>query len=149
MCEEGREQDLTQRSTRPQLPSLLPVVFRSRCCARCSCFVGCVTPCGAASSTAHAQGPLLGPLIFACFLLPASAGLPKGFCPRSKLPRGCQTAGTWPLTARARRKSTARVAFLTHFSRASHCWHLIQHRPIETDMVSSSSEDEDILALRS
>lgn len=41
-------------------------------------------------------------------LLPASRfrWASKGLCPQSKLPRGCQTAGTWPLTARARMKST-------------------------------------------
>ena len=49
-------------------------------------------------------------------LLPASAGLPEAFCPQSKLPRGCQTAGMWLLTARARIKPGATAVFTKHVS---------------------------------
>ena len=49
-------------------------------------------------------------------LLPASTGLPKAFCPQSKLPRGCQTAGMWLLTARARIKLGAMAVFTKHVS---------------------------------
>lgn len=51
-------------------------------------------------------------------LLPASAGLPKAFCPQSKLPRGCQTAGMWLLTARARIKLGAMAVFTKRVSYA-------------------------------
>lgn len=58
----------------------------------------------------HTPRTPLGGLSFLPLL--ASAGLPEAFCPQSGLPRGCPTAGTWLLTARARIKPAATACSL-------------------------------------
>lgn len=112
----------------PLSSSQLPAVFRGRCCTRCSCLgsLGLATLCCLLSGWAkplqrgHRFRTHSGPLLSAHFLLPASARLPKAFCPQSKWPRGCQTAGTWLWKTGARIKFTVTITFATHFSCAKH-----------------------------
>lgn len=76
------EQDPPPWSSWPLAPCPPPTpVFRSRCCSRCSHLLGCACPHRAASSPAHAQGPLQRPLVFTCFLLPLGFQRPSVLSP--------------------------------------------------------------------